>query len=1202
MRNKVRKSLAFLLALALVVSVMSGLGLSVSAEQESNTPGTEEVQQQDTTEAGAAPSEGKAEEEAAKPKEKPVLEEKEDEQKTEAKENADKPAEKQEKATPKAGENVQTATIGTGDKTVTVKTTAAAGVLPEGAKLVVKKLADKDQAYQDAESTLRDSQVTYDDFLALDVSFEVNGKEVEPEAGSVQVQFELGAGLLPETADTNTLAVQHLTDGKAETVADVGAVTAGDVTVNGEVIKADFEVKSFSNFTITWTIREKDWWNNTYFKKYFELTVTYLDEEGKEINPSASNVELTNDKEINFFKTYDKSITGYDFVGAYYGSYTKGVETTKITSLKTSTDYDNYNHTYSIYFYRDGSRVDAYTLTQNQVTDSTDVVPKTANIKLVFKKDTTGDTGGTIGDITLPAPGHTKKAVSKGDGTYDLSLDVSGSIGSEAKKIPLDVVMIIDRSASMAKNSKMTNVKKAAKNLISTLSGNKNLDVHYNIVTFEGTSDPTQNVTSTSGWNETESVATSVVDGLEAHESQSGANAHGGTNYQAGIRVAKQQLNLARTGAQTVVIFFTDGIPTFRLSNPQLEYSGQSPRYYGAGNHDDNYYNINEAAAEIKGMYTNRFYAVGAYSNNDKDKGTKNLQTLVESVNAGDSQKYTTTQSDQIEEIFKSISSEILKLTCTNVSITDTLNENAQIVKTADGKTPLTITVTDKSGTVKKETGYNNVSLIVPPTKQNGGEEKDRTLTATYVENAVNGRQIKLIFPDAYSLEAGYTYTVTTPIEPTEKAYEKYRKGKETYPNTPDAGTGTHAEKSEDGFYCNDTAQLNYNNTKGDKTVDYDKPVIQLTPGKLVIQKTIAGELTEAQVEELKKNLTFKYTLNKGEEQSTKLTDWTENDDGTYTASKIVESGLSPNTEYTVTEANETVEGYVVNKEADGNSGTIGKGDTKTASFTNTYTKATQDLTITKKIENLSPDAKFELDKNKEYTFTVTADADVDVAGSTYTIENSNEKVSFKGQKATVTIQGEGSIKIKDLPVGGYTVEEQTPEAVTGYDFKEATYSTAGGKTTLTSSAPETVTVTNKYEIKKIAVNVKKELTGNMYNSGDTFNFTATGCEKGFELGKDQTREFTVNYGTKFEVTETDDKGYTLESIRVDSGGDTGEQDGSRYTINSVTKPTTIIFTNTKQITPPNGITTTIAPYAIMVVLAAGAGVYFVYSRRRRNH
>lgn len=89
MRNKVRKSLAFLLALALVVSVMSGLGLSVSAEQESNTPGTEEVQQQDKTEAGAAPSEVKAEEEAAKPEGKPVQEEKEDEQKKQEEKKTD---------------------------------------------------------------------------------------------------------------------------------------------------------------------------------------------------------------------------------------------------------------------------------------------------------------------------------------------------------------------------------------------------------------------------------------------------------------------------------------------------------------------------------------------------------------------------------------------------------------------------------------------------------------------------------------------------------------------------------------------------------------------------------------------------------------------------------------------------------------------------------------------------------------------------------------------------------------------------------------------------------------------------------------------------------------------------------------------------------------------------------------------------------
>ena len=1202
MRKKVRKSLAFLLALALVVSVMSGLGLSVSADEaqpQTEPAQTEEVQDEAVKETPKAdestPAEGEKEEEPTEPAAETVPEETKDVKQTTEGEGSEKAAENKAAETPKAGENVQTATIGTGDKTVTVKTTAAAGVLPEGAKLVVKKLADQDQAYQDAESTLKDSQVTYDDFLALDVGFEVNGKEVEPEAGSVQVQFELGAGLLPETADTNTLAVQHLTDGKAEMVADVGAVTAGDVTVDGEVIKADFEVKSFSSFTITWTIGESNR-NGTYYKEYFNLTVTYLDEKGNEINPSASNVELVNNQTINFFNTYGKSITGYDFVGAYYGSY---AEDNKITSLRAYTSSSNRQTTYKIEFYNDSNL--KHTLSKTKVSNNQSVTPATANIKLVFQKDTTGDTGGTIGDITLPAPGHTKKAVSKGDGTYDLSLDVSGSIGSEAKKIPLDVVMIIDRSASMGSDNKMTNVKKAAKDLISTLSGNENLDVHYNIVTFHGKRDPTENVTSTSGWQQTSETATSAVNQINAYDNsrEDFYNAGGGTNYQAGIRIAKQQLNLARTGAQTVVIFFTDGIPTFRLSNPQSEQNGQYTFYYGAGDNDDKGYNIGAAVAEIKGMYTNRFYAVGTYSKKDEAKGTDNLQKLVESVNAGDSQKYTTTQSDQIEEIFKSISSEILKLTCTEVSITDTLNENAQIVKTADGKTPLTIKVTDKTGKViGTVTGNDNVSLTVPPTKQNP-EETDRTLTATYVEDEQNGRQIKLIFPETYSLEADYTYTVTTPIEPTEKAYQRYRDGKETYPDTPDAGTGTHAEKPENGFYCNDTAQLKYNNGKGDETVDYDKPVIRLTPGKLVIEKTIAGELTDEQVTALEKALTFKYTLNKGAEQNTTLTNWTKNDDGTYTASATVASGLSPNTTYTVTEANETVEGYVVDKKADGNSDTIGKGETKIASFTNTYTKATQDLTITKAIQNLSPSAKFELDKTKEYTFTVTADKVEDVAGKSYATDK-NTRASFDTSGvATVTIQGEGSIKIKDLPVGGYTVTEQKPETVTGYDFVEATYAPTGGKTTLTSNAAGQVTVTNKYKIKQVTVTVKKVLDGNMYDSKDTFDFTVDG-QDGATLGHNQKKPYTVDYGSTFTVTEKDNsKGYTLKDIKVT--GSTGTKGSNSYTINGVTEDTEITFTNDKTIQPPNGIITTIAPYAIMVVLAAGAGVYFVYSRRRRN-
>ena len=329
MRKKVRKSLAFLLALALVVSVMSGLGLSVSADDAQNEPVVTETEGEPAEEKLKAEENTSAEggkEETADPDAEAVPEEKKDVKKAEEEGSGEKAAENKDAATPKAGENVQTATIGTGDKTVTVKTTAAAGVLPEGAKLVVKKLADQDQAYQDAESTLRDSQVTYDDFLALDVGFEVNGKEVEPEAGSVQVQFELGAGLLPETADTSTLAVQHLTDGKAETVADAGAVTAGDVTVKNQVVKADFEVQSFSSFTITWS-------------KYIKVTVFYVDEYGNDIFATQDNVQIDDDhmKPINL-QEYARDITGYKYSGARYAKYDGEV----ITDLKPSMETEEF--------------------------------------------------------------------------------------------------------------------------------------------------------------------------------------------------------------------------------------------------------------------------------------------------------------------------------------------------------------------------------------------------------------------------------------------------------------------------------------------------------------------------------------------------------------------------------------------------------------------------------------------------------------------------------------------------------------------------------------------------------------------------------------------------------------------------------------------------------------------------------------------
>ena len=1168
MRNKVRKSLAFLLALALVVSVMSGLGLSVSAEQESNTPGTEEVQQQDKTEAGAAPSEVKAEEEAAKPEEKPVQEEKEDEQKTEAKENADKPAEKQEKATPKAGENVQTATIGTGDKTVTVKTTAAAGVLPEGAKLVVKKLANQDQAYQDAESTLKDSQVTYDDFLALDVGFEVNGKEVEPEAGSVQVQFELGAGLLPETADTSTLAVQHLTDGKAETVADAGAVTAGDVTVKNEAVKADFEVKSFSTFTITWSVVN---WRD--FVEKFKFTVKYVDVNGKEINPSATNVELGDGTTINFEEKYGKSLSSYNWVGAYYGDYTlDGENNKKINTLTTSSEWVPARRfgVYGYYKYNVVMKNASGETVYNETVSEKENTVKEANITLVYAiKASTGGTGGSIS--TQQNVSHEKYVVDKKDGTYDLNLTVAGARGTETKPAKLDVLLIVDVSTSMS-GSNIKGAKDATKTLTDALKNRKDIDAKYSVVTFGKTANTLVS------WEQ--GTASNVVNQVNAITIKQQV----GTNYQAGFREAKKQLNLARSDAQTVVIFLTDGWPTYYIGADGQTTGGGSVTYQET---------LDASNQEASGMYVNQFYAIGVGDDMtteqtiagtwDSTTGAKILEAICKEVHTDkDKSEYYLSSADELSKLFDDIAGKTLELLCTNVEITDTLSDNVKLVESASGK-PKDLVVTvkkgDKDGTLEV-TGNNEVIF------------QDARIWAEYKDG-----KIMLHFPENYTLDPEYTYIVTANIEATETAYQHVREHGGTYPNTGEKGTGKTSE-GKGGVFTNTKAEVAYTYNDVGTTESYNNPVIQLKPAKLIVKKTITG-LTEEKINSaLKNNLTFgiTYTYPTGKQttvtETKKLSDFTKNADDTYTYTYTSGDIWSMGATYEVTEKMLDVADYDCVATPDKATGSIPKYSTATASFTNTYTKATQDLTITKEIwvdGNKYEGTEF---NDAEYTFTVSSDK--------------------LGEEQTVTVKGAGSATIKGLPVGSYTIAEtnHTNEPAK-YEFKE----TDRPQEITLSKENHAVTITNKYETKKYKVYVRKELDGNMYNSSDKFDFNVTGKTETLQLGKDETSSaYEVTYGDSFTVKETNDKGYTSTTAKaykatvsngtVSAGTEvngTYKDDDKSYTLSNITEDIIIVYTNTKTINPPSGITTTIAPYAIMVVLAAGAGVYFVYSRRRRN-
>lgn len=919
--------MAFLLALALVVSVMSGLGLSVSAEQESNTPGTEEVQQQDKTEAGAAPSEVKAEEEAAKPEEKPVQEEKADEQK------------KQE-------------------------------------------------------------EMKTDDAAKDDANAQDGNQKDEPQA---EPAAEEPAEPVGEVANKQTLPVAN-----------------------------------------------------------------------------APRATMRN-------------------------------------------------------------------------------------------------------DIVVPEPSYKKKAeYNAQNDAYDLSLSVSGNVSSQTEQSMVDILLILDKSNSMF-GKRWTNTRNAAHNLINALDENKNLNVRYNVVTFygAGTGVLTKKAKSqTNGWTNSANGAKNSIESWISDERDDG-----GTNYQAGIRLGIQQLQQARDGAQTVVVFLSDGAPTFRLTAREQEqwvdslFGGYWYNYqYGNGNDDDNGYNIEEAVKEIANMHVSQFYAIGL-GNNFKTNLTKLNNAVDAAVKAND--VYTTNDSSQLETIFKEIEGKINNIACKNVKITDNINtQYAQVVTQTNGNpTKLTITVQKADGTVVAS-GENSITLGA--TELN---KESSVLNASYQEN-----QLVLNFPDNYQLEDGWTYTITTQVKPTQAAYEYYSDNNGSYPNSGDANTGTHS--GERGFWSNTSAVLDYTVSGTEKHATYAQPVIQVKAGTLKITKNISG-LTPEQIGVMKGDMTFTINKNGDAYKTIHLSDF-HLEDGTYTYEMPY---CVPGATYTVTESGMDVDDFDCVTKVDGTtqvtgSAMIEKGETKTIAFTNVYTPSTQDLTITKEIwVDGAPYTGNEFN-NAEYTFTVHG-----------------EKLD---KDRTVTVKGAGSETIRNLPVGSYTITETNRmEEPAKYKF----VNDDSPKTIALSKEKHAVTITNKYETKKYKVYVRKELDGNMYDSSDKFDFTVTGKTGTLQLGKDETSSaYEVTYGDSFTVKETNDKGYTSTTAKayratvsngtVSAGTEvngTYKDDDKSYTLSNITEDIIIVYTNTKTINPPSGITTTIAPYAIMVVLAAGAGVYFVYSRRRRN-
>ena len=478
--------------------------------------------------------------------------------------------------------------------------------------------------------------------------------------------------------------------------------------------------------------------------------------------------------------------------------------------------------------------------------------------------------GGTNQDVESKVS-HQKYIKRNPDGTYDITLNVSGTVESQTIKKNLDIVLIVDTSGSMdkrpegkGKKTKLKLTQEAISGLVNTFNSKSNtVDVRYKLVTFASVA---QEKTREYEWVNGNTLK-SYVDELRPN---------GGTNYDRGLALGASAINkssstLERPNPEKIVIFLTDGQPTYYGSTIGWNGLNYTEIPEGGGGNYTNLDTYNKAIESAGKVNCTKFYAIGIglendvpiYKNTKPDflkwgeteedyidrhlSGKKIMENIANSTTAAskDATNLDLSNPASLGDKFQSIIGDILEYACENVVITDQLSEyveptaNSRLVikeavKNANGGYTLSDTVAD----IKlNETG--TISL----TDKNGNHY---SATARY--NATT-KTATLKFDSGYKLQQDHYYYLTiTNVTPTEKAFKEYQTGT-GYKATGDRYTDASADGYESvnegtssgkkGFQSNASANVSYTYKGESHNEPYDNPVIQVE--KINVEKNWVG-------------------------------------------------------------------------------------------------------------------------------------------------------------------------------------------------------------------------------------------------------------------------------------------------------------------------------------------------------------------------
>ena len=465
--------------------------------------------------------------------------------------------------------------------------------------------------------------------------------------------------------------------------------------------------------------------------------------------------------------------------------------------------------------------------------------------------------GSAGGDIDVNDPDFNKTMEPNGDGTYTISLSVTGTAKNQTLDPKANVVLVVDTSSSMdnprgAANSRL-NVTKAALSGVDGIStglfannganGRPADTVEVAMITFDGS------VVTSNEWMTTKTAFDQKVNALTE------ASLHRGTDWEDALKeaytLASGKMN-SEPGEATFIIFFTDGEPS------------QYTQFHGAGDYNENnpnnnesgykawysYFLSREAAKDEARTIVNagiRLYSIFAFNNNsatyngesgsDLLKNTiryaYNMSTVPDNTyfyNAGDQSALVSA----FDKILKSINESI---GVSNVHMHDDIT----------GLTSVGISVADGE--------FKGFKYTRSGGRYGAGQVWTEAPSARFVENtnptdpADSEKYVEWDIGEASTLEDGVTYTVSFTVWPSQDAYDLVADLNNGLRAWSDLTEGEQKQVEENPAESGkDELRTNPPSAEGNNEITYDKVLTEildeLPPGVEVGKEYKDGNVT----------------------------------------------------------------------------------------------------------------------------------------------------------------------------------------------------------------------------------------------------------------------------------------------------------------------------------------------------------------------